>query len=66
MEIITAGIQLRSEGNTDIINITGEVQQVIKDYGFIEGQVLVSAVGSTTGISTLEFEPGLVKHDVLG
>ena len=26
--------------------------------------MLISAVGSTTGITTLEFEPGLVDHDV--
>jgi len=64
MEIITAAIQLQTEGNTNIINITDEIQQVIREYEFMEGHVLVSAMGSTTGISTLEFEPGLVYTDV--
>jgi secondary thiamine-phosphate synthase enzyme len=29
-----------------------------------EGHVLISAIGSTSGITTLEYEPGLVRHDV--
>ena len=29
-----------------------------------EGQVSVFGIGSTTGISTLEYEPGLVNYDV--
>lgn len=64
MEIITTGILLQTEGNNTIFNITDEVLQAIKDHGFTEGQVLISSVGSTTGISTLEYEPGLVNHDV--
>jgi secondary thiamine-phosphate synthase enzyme len=26
--------------------------------------VLISAIGSTTGITTVEYEPGLVEHDI--
>ena len=64
MKIITRSIKLETKGFTDIIDITGEVQKLIDEENISEGSVLISAVGSTTGITTLEFEPGLVNHDI--
>lgn len=55
---------MKTEGNTHIIDITGNVQDILSKAGFIEGTVTVFAVGSTGGITTLEFEPGLVKTDL--
>ena len=37
---------------------------MVQESGFHEGSALISAIGSTTGITTLEYEPGLVKTDV--
>lgn len=34
------------------------------ESGLREGLATVSAIGSTTGITTLEYEPGLVNSDV--
>ncbi len=64
MEIATGIIEFSTEGFNGIFDITSKVQEMIGNEGFAEGQVCVSAIGSTTGITTLEFEPGLVKHDV--
>ncbi|RMG41465.1 MAG: YjbQ family protein [Candidatus Dadabacteria bacterium] len=64
MEIITEFIKLNTRGHTDIIDITPHVQDIISSKGFTEGQALVSAIGSTTGITTVEYEPGLVKTDI--
>ena len=44
-----------------MIDITGEVQSKIQSAGFNEGNVLVFVGGSTAGITTIEFEPGLKK-----
>jgi secondary thiamine-phosphate synthase enzyme len=51
----------KSRGNCDIINITGDISSVISDSLIKNGIVTVFAIGSTTGITTLEFEPGLLK-----
>jgi len=64
MKVITQSIQFSTRGRNEIVNITEEVSELLIDSELKEGQVLVSAIGSTTGITTLEYEPGLVKQDV--
>ena len=44
-----------------MIDITGEVQSKIRSAGFVEGNVLVFVGGSTAGVTTIEFEPGLKR-----
>jgi len=64
LEITTEFIQLKTRGNTDIIDITGAVQEKVSASGFREGSVTVFAVGSTAGVTTVEYEPGLVETDL--
>ena len=61
MEIETHSIPVKTKGNCDIIDLTPQVQQIVNDAGFIEGSVLIFAGGSTAGITTIEYEPGLLK-----
>ncbi len=61
MEILTDSFVVNSKGKTDIIDITSNVQEKINSSGFSEGNVLVFVGGSTAGITTIEFEPGLRK-----
>jgi secondary thiamine-phosphate synthase enzyme len=60
----TDSIEFSTQGNTHLVDITNKVQQVINQSGFSEGNITLFAVGSTTGLSTVEYEPGLVQHDV--
>jgi secondary thiamine-phosphate synthase enzyme len=64
LDVFTDSISFRTQGHTDIINITEQVADIISDSGFDEGQALVFAVGSTGAISTVEYEPGLVNQDI--
>ena len=64
MKIKSQVIQLKTNGFTDIVDITSKVQGILEKEGFVEGSVLISAIGSTTGITTVEYEPGLVNHDI--
>jgi secondary thiamine-phosphate synthase enzyme len=61
MEIETHSINLTTNGNCDIVDITEKVENLINEAGFSEGNVLIFAGGSTAGITTIEFEPGLRK-----
>ena len=56
-------IQVNTDGGNDIINLQPELSQRIRQ---IKGEGIVSLfiVGSTAALTTLEFEPGLVKHDM--
>jgi secondary thiamine-phosphate synthase enzyme len=61
MEIETYAISLSTKGNCDIIDITDKVGNLITKNNFNEGNVLVFSGGSTAGITTIEYEPGLLK-----
>ncbi len=61
MAVETRRIKVHTNGNAEIIDITGKVSAEIEDSPIIEGNALVFVGGSTAGITTIEFEPGLRK-----
>ena len=61
MNIKTEFITLNSQGNTDIIDITHQVEGNLRKVGFEEGLLTIFCPGSTGGLTTVEFEPGLKK-----
>ena len=52
---------LETKGNTDIIDITGLLQKFVRESGVRDGSVSVFVQGSTGAVTTIEFEPNLVK-----
>ena len=58
--VITKRISLRTDGNCDIIDITGQVASELSDCELAAGTVSIFVAGSTAGLSTIEYEPGLV------
>ena len=52
---------LSTKGFTDIIDITSRVSEVVKKSKVREGICLISCPGSTVGITTIEYEPELLK-----
>src|SRR5262245_15336799 len=61
MKLITDSITLSTRGDTDIIDITPQVATLLHDHGFTHGQALGFVSGSTAGITTIEYAPGLRK-----
>lgn len=61
MQIETHSFTISTKGNSDILDITHNVADIINDAKFREGNALVFVVGSTAGITTIEYEPGLLK-----
>jgi secondary thiamine-phosphate synthase enzyme len=61
MTIQTFSFTVPSKGNTHIIDITGEVSKKLKKTRLKEGNVLIFVNGATAGITTIEYEPGLLK-----
>jgi len=58
--IITKRISFRTQGDCDIIDITGDVASELSNSKLTVGTVTVFVAGSTAGLSTIEYEPGLV------
>ncbi len=52
-------IEVDTKGYSDVVDVTGHVQRVIKESGIDNGLVNVSVIGSTASVSTIEFEPAL-------
>ena len=61
MKVHTGEISLSTKGEVDIINITDEVERIVRKSGIKNGFALVFCIGSTCAISTTEYEPGLRK-----
>ncbi len=61
MKILTENIQVSTKGHNQIIDITNDVEAIIKKSGITDGMANLFVVGSTAGITTIEYEPGLLK-----
>ena len=61
MTISTFSFEIKTRGNSDIVDVTDRVQSIISSSEFVEGSALLFIGGSTAGITTIEFEPGLLK-----
>jgi len=61
MEVVTDTIHKKTKGQGDFIDISSDVRACLKSSGLTEGAVTVFVIGSTAGVTTLEYEPGLIK-----
>jgi len=61
MQFDTFTIQRSTTATTDIIDITDETNQQLRDLQVTTGQLTLFIGGSTAALSTIEFEPGAVS-----
>jgi len=54
-------LSLNTKGFCHVVDITSQVQEKILESGAKKGVVTIFVVGSTGGITTVEYEPGLVN-----
>jgi len=59
--VVTKQISLQSKGHCDILDITPEVEQQIAEADINNGTVTLFVAGSTAGVSTIEYESGLLS-----
>ena len=59
--IVSKKISFQTKGQCDIIDVTSQVEQQLAEAEINSGIVTLFISGSTAGISTIEFEPGLVS-----
>lgn len=56
-----SSFRIQTKGFNDIVNITKKVNDIVKASGIKEGIVLIFMPGSTAGITTIEYEEGVIK-----
>ncbi|MCP8317416.1 MAG: YjbQ family protein [archaeon] len=61
MSVLTKYLNLRTKGELDMIDITESVSKAINEINIRNGTVTVFVPGSTGALTTIEYEPGLLK-----
>lgn len=57
----TERVRVQTAGFADIVDITREVTEAVQRAGLRNGIVTVFVAGSTAGVTTVEYEDGLVR-----
>jgi secondary thiamine-phosphate synthase enzyme len=59
--IITVSLDIRTQGNAQVVDITSPVMQAIRESHLTSGIVTVFCPSATSGVTTIEFEDGAVR-----
>lgn len=57
----TGAIQLQTQGNGDMLDITGRVADVVRQSGLRSGIVTIFCPSSTSALTTIEYESGCLS-----
>ncbi|MEE9440334.1 MAG: secondary thiamine-phosphate synthase enzyme YjbQ [Candidatus Thermoplasmatota archaeon] len=61
MGVYSDQINIKTDGEVDIIDITREIQNSINKSKLKDGIICIFVPGSTGTLTTIEYEPGLMK-----
>lgn len=64
MSVETHHINIETQGNAQVIDLTPLLAEKLNFTDVSSGIATLFVIGSTAGITTVEFEPGLVEHDL--
>lgn len=61
MAVKNLSLNISSKGRNDMVDITDNIKILVYDSGLTDGVAVIFCPGSTGALSTVEFEPGLLK-----
>ena|SRR3989338_8648470 len=61
MRVVTEYVNLSTKGDAEVVDITPQVSKKLESSGIKDGIVNMNVIGSTAGLTTCEYEPGLVQ-----
>ncbi|MBI2184413.1 MAG: YjbQ family protein [Thaumarchaeota archaeon] len=61
MSVKSKTIQLETRGEVQMVDITEKVAEALREVSINNGMVNIFVVGSTAAVTTIEYEPGLLK-----
>jgi secondary thiamine-phosphate synthase enzyme len=61
MKIIHERLRFNTKGSPQLLNITEDLSKLLASSKLRKGSLTVFVVGSTAGITTFEYEPGLIQ-----
>lgn len=60
MDVVTKTISLSTKGNADVLDITDQVSQCVRESKLENGIVTVFCPSSTSALTTIEYESGCI------
>jgi secondary thiamine-phosphate synthase enzyme len=60
MRLKTNSLSITTHGNIDILDITRELSSLLAEAGLVSGTLTVFCPSSTSGVTTMEYEPGTI------
>ena len=64
MSVESHHIDIDTKGNNQVLNITEQVARHVRSGTIESGTATVFVIGSTGGVTTTEYEPGLATRDL--
>ena len=61
MKTFEQTLVFQTEGDGTIVDLTGRIEAALSESGVETGQLVVFVPGSTGAVTTVEYEPGLVR-----
>ncbi len=61
MKIFSSTLKFETTGDTDILDITGQVALILKEAEISDGSVTLFIPGSTAALTTIEYEGGVIN-----
>jgi len=61
MAVLTYRYRFKTDGDGTMVDLTSELERFIEEKGVQEGLMNVFVPGSTGALTTVEYEPGLIK-----
>lgn len=61
MAVVTRECEIETRGFSDVHDVTPMVTNFVKKLPFSEGSVTIFVPGSTAGVTTIEFESGVIE-----
>jgi thiamine phosphate synthase YjbQ (UPF0047 family) len=61
MRFETTVLERQTSGDTDVLDLTGDIQDFLAAARASEGWILIAVPGSTASVTTIEFESGAVS-----
>ncbi len=58
--VVTRNFNFSSESDMDVVDVTRDVSDIVRESGINEGIATVFIPGSTGALTTIEYEPGVV------
>ena len=62
MKVVSDTIKLQTEGEGDMIDMTSQLSNIVRESKIKNGTVTIFVSGSTAAVTTIEYESGLI-HD---